>query len=222
LQKMNFFMDKVDAISLPDAVNRNFTLLKTFPTQKIKIELLANNLCLLDCPIGAYHANYASHNSQCINPTISRLDEYPMMWCTTEKINHPLELIKSPWIRPEDIKVYEKIGFTHFKISGREKSTDWIVQRVKAYSERSYSGNVLDFLNPFLFFYPKHTPEIFIDNTKLEGFISFFEEEQCDKYCDKCTHCKHYYDRSVSITGDVERYKRFVRSRIERLEEVRD
>jgi hypothetical protein len=59
-------------------------------------------------------------------------------------------------------------------------------------------------------------------NSRLDGFLSFFEEKKCDKYCDRCTHCKRYYDRSVSIRGNIEEYKSFVKSRIDRLEEVPD
>lgn len=61
-------------------------------------------------------------------------------------MKHLEEYIKSPWIRPEDVKEYENIGVEHFKITERDFPTAEIIKRVKAYSEREYNGNLLDLI----------------------------------------------------------------------------
>ena len=57
------------------------------------------------------------------------------------------QFIKARWIRPEDMRVYEEIGFDYFKISGRSQSTSWLLNAAKAYSSRQYQGNLRDILS---------------------------------------------------------------------------
>jgi collagenase-like PrtC family protease len=65
----------------------------------------------------------------------------------------PVELLKSPWIRPEDIPHYEAIGYDRFKITERFKRTPLLLENVRAYENRRYDGNLLD-----LFTLPRKGP----------------------------------------------------------------
>jgi collagenase-like PrtC family protease len=58
----------------------------------------------------------------------------------------PVEFVKSRWIRPEDVKVYEDVGIDMLKILERNNTSDTLGERVKAYSMRSYEGNLIDML----------------------------------------------------------------------------
>lgn len=53
----------------------------------------------------------------------------------------------SRWIRPEDLHVYEALGFDEFKIIDRSRSTAWLLRAARAYADRRYEGNLLDILS---------------------------------------------------------------------------
>ena len=64
-------------------------------------------------------------------------------------------MIKSCWIRPEDIGAYEALGYTNFKILERGMPSPDVVKRVRAYSERKYQGNLAE----LLFYYGFKEPQ---------------------------------------------------------------
>ena len=128
-------------------VNRNFDMLKYMVDNlKCKIELLCTNSCLKDCPMIHTHVNDLAHASNIKSNNIYSYEDWGLNFCQSYQLNHLEEYIKSPWIRPEDIKHYEDIGIEHFKITERVFSTDALVKRVIAYSNRKYKGNLLDLI----------------------------------------------------------------------------
>jgi len=74
------------------------------------------------------------------------------MTCTYEKIKNPAHLIAAEWIRPEDVKHYERLcektGNNNFtiKLVERTKSTEFLIRVAKAYLDQSYDGNLLDLM----------------------------------------------------------------------------
>jgi collagenase-like PrtC family protease len=62
-------------------------------------------------------------------------------------VQDPTRLISGILVRPEDLEVYEEIGIHRFKVSGRNKSTPWLLRAARAYAQRRYSGNLLDILS---------------------------------------------------------------------------
>jgi hypothetical protein len=58
----------------------------------------------------------------------------------------PSQFIKSAWIRPEDLAVYEAMGYTTFKLLERGIPSAELLRRVKAYSERRFDGNLAELL----------------------------------------------------------------------------
>ncbi|MBU0615241.1 MAG: U32 family peptidase [Nanoarchaeota archaeon] len=210
LQQSQIYQRKGFSMLSSQDIGRKFDILKEMIKNGTVIELVANNTCLLDCPIMNYHSCFCGHNSQMDGPQTNRFDDFPVLWCSLAKMDNLVEFLKSAWIRPEDIRKYEDIGVERFKISGREKNSEWIAQRVQIYSKRKHDGNCLDFLSPSLYGYPKFTPEIFIDNQQLDGFLDFFIEGKCDGKCSKCNHCHTYYEKAVKIKGDISKYKHFL------------
>ena len=73
------------------------------------------------------------------------------MKCTQMKINDPVNYIRPEWIRPEDLHIYEEMGYDLFKVAERGIPTPLMVARVKAYSERRYDGNLFDLIQPYGF-----------------------------------------------------------------------
>lgn len=217
-----------DEIMLDYMINRDFKLLENIKKSvKCKLSLLVNDSCVYGCPYRLYHYNICGHASQVKHPTEGFYIDYCAIRCTIERLRDPKLFISSRFIRPEDIKVYEDVGYDTFKISGRRMSTKWITNAVQAYSSRSYDGNlasILDFSIPgieedansidfetimkgavqlktdSLMGLSQSKPyRPYIDNQSLNGFLHFFKKQGCTGICDECNHCKKYAVKAVRI-----------------------
>ncbi len=228
VQRARFFEALgADTITLDFNINRDFELLeKIRQSVKCGLTLILNDACLYQCPYRYYHYNLLAHSTQPYNPLEGFYIDYCIVRCTMEKYNHPVEIMKSRWIRPEDTRHYEAIGIDSFKISGRRMSSRWLLNAIKAYSEKSYKGNLFDLLNCVT---PGVDPDIrspqyqsflektelykreklirlgqlypvkpSIDNQGIEGFIDFFKDKNCPVECGDCNYCQR---AAQSITG---------------------
>lgn len=142
-----------DSITLNSPfVNRDFaTLAKIRQAVTCDLQLLVNNSCLQSCPYTAYHKVLLSHASQTGHRSGGFFVDYCYMKCSFLKLLDPVNYIRSDWIRPEDLTRYESLGYETFKLTERDMPTEMILTRVKAYSERSYDGNLLDLVQPFAY-----------------------------------------------------------------------
>ena len=106
-----------DKICLDVSTNRNFPLLKAIrESVDCEIELIANTSCLLNCPYVGYHFNISAHGSQSLNDGPKNYINHSRIRCLMFKFKYLSEMIKSPWIRPEDLHYYEDIGIDSIKI----------------------------------------------------------------------------------------------------------
>jgi collagenase-like PrtC family protease len=135
----------VDLIMLSEHINRDFKTLRAIrKAVKCELALIANVGCIYDCPCSLTHANSTAHSG---TRGANRLTIDPFMpFCFSKRISSLEEVIKIRWIRPEDVSYYEDIGIDVLKILDRTTATDTLVERVKAYCQRSYDGNLLTFL----------------------------------------------------------------------------
>ena len=112
------------------------------------LELLVNASCLPACAYELTHMNMLSQSSR----TGDRLGgfnlDYCFLHCSTQRLLNPVNFVKAVWIRPEDIAHYEAIGYTWFKIVERSCPGDLLIQRVRAYAERSFDGNLYELVAP--------------------------------------------------------------------------
>lgn len=115
------------------------------------LELLANNICLSGCALAPAHMNALAHAGQSWHEHGGFLIDWCFLKCTEMKLRDPVHYIRSEWIRPEDTRVYEELGYDLFKIAERDIPTPLMVRRVRAYAERRYDGNLLDIVQPFAF-----------------------------------------------------------------------
>jgi collagenase-like PrtC family protease len=159
----------------------------------------------------------------------------------------PVELLKSPWIRPEDIPHYEAIGYDHFKITERFKRTPLLLEHVMAYENRRYDGNLLDLftlprkgaftpIHLGYFIQPEHVnimkiselEKVFdlevreliqLDNRKLKGFIDHFKTKDCNlTSCSSCRYCDTVFKNAAVVKKEeVERAAQKVRNFSEKL-----
>ncbi len=137
----------VDEICVDFNVNRDLERLAALRRAvDCELSLLVNDLCLLDCPFRHYHYNLVGHASQQGHDSDGFVVDYCFLRCHRRKVLDPVELLRSPWIRPEDLGAYEAIGIQRFKLAGRTKSTEQIARMARAWAERRYDGNLLDIL----------------------------------------------------------------------------
>ncbi len=141
----------IDPIIIPySEFNRDFNMLpKIRSGLSCDMQLFVNVSCIYNCHYLAEHANSVGHASQ-VSQNSQRpnsfLDFY--LWqCTRRRLLHPELMLMSRWIRPEDLHIYEAMGFDEFKIIDRSRSTAWLLRATKAYADRCYDGNLLDILS---------------------------------------------------------------------------
>jgi collagenase-like PrtC family protease len=196
-----------DAVTLAQGDNRRFGLLKKLRRYiDGEIWLIANLACAYDCPALAYHANASAHDSQEPARDDAGANTYPILTCTLEKLRDARQLIRARWIRPEDLSVYEEMGFDRFKLAGRDAGTDWILNTAAAYAGRAWDGNLAEILDGFHYLrgwqrragnIPFQMP--YIDNRRLDGFIDHFAANRCTDACDECGHCDRAARAAVAL-----------------------
>jgi hypothetical protein len=142
-----------DAITLESfSINRNFRRLAAIrQSVRCDLQLIANHVCLLNCPLQTYHQNGFAHAS---DDTSTLFIDYCFMRCSRLRLTDPSQFIKSAWIRPEDLAVYEAMGYTNFKLLERGIPSAELLRRVKAYSERRFDGNLAELLLSYGFKQP--------------------------------------------------------------------
>jgi len=209
----------VDRIVLDPMKNRDFELLRAIRNATdCQLEVLMNSICVYGCPFLNYHYNIFAHGSQeddCKDAIQHRLaTSYLVLKCEQIKLSDFSEIIKSPFIRPEDIKVYRELGIQFFKVKGRATRTSAILETAKAYSEESYEGNLLDIV-PLI---PSSRgddariiadPPIYVDNKKLDGFLDYFQSSKCRTHCNKCSYCRGIAKKTVRVI-DQKRLDEFI------------
>lgn len=140
--------DRVTLDSLQ--INREFDLLgRIREAVGCRLELLASNSCIQNCPLQPYHPNLLSHASQTGHRTRGFAIDWCLLWCSYVKIRDPVNYLRADWIRPEDIHHYEALGYDEFKLTERNAPTETLVLRARAYHQRQYDGNLLDLVQPY-------------------------------------------------------------------------
>lgn len=149
LERFKYYEDQgADYITVGFNNVRDFKMMEMLQkTIKCDLHVFVNNICLFSCPHIIYHPNVLTHMSKTYAPSSRVCVDYHTWTCNVIKCEKPEELIKSRWIRPEDLHIYEEMGFTHFKITDRSRATSWLVRATKAYVERKYDGNLCDILS---------------------------------------------------------------------------
>ena len=213
-----------DTVILEEA-NRDFPLIRGLVDRGATVEILTNQTCIRECPFRGHHLNTSS---LCSQPGGERLwFEFPILECGLEIVRDPRKLISSIWVRPEDLELYEEYGVHRFKISGRNRPTEWLVRAAEAYSSRHYAGNLLDILSFVQVKGPANAlgelarrgaaeevvgplseafeplKNIVLDNSAFPtGFLRHIAATDCNhRSCSECRYCPSVADRVMTIDG---------------------
>ena len=183
-------------ITLDRSLNRDLirlekiagTIRQTYPS--IKIELLANEGCILHCPFKLAHDAHISltntGEARDFNFSTNR-----KFGCHPYFFNHPERFFKSPFIRPEDIGRYRLFADT-IKLCGRTLGPRFLSVCVDAYIEESYSGNLLEIMDATCWMSDLYH----IENKWLDpGFLNVVTK--CNKFCADCNHCRNFLNNTA-------------------------
>lgn len=142
-----------DAINLESfSINRDLPRLAAIrQAVRCDLQLIANHPCLPNCPLQYYHMNGIAHGS---DGSRNLFIDYCFLRCSRMRLEDPSLLIKSGWIRPEDLPAYEAMGYETFKLLERGMPSQDLLKRVKAYSQRRFDGNLAEILLPYGFARP--------------------------------------------------------------------
>jgi len=128
-----------------EEANRDFRLIRGLLRLGAEVEILVNQSCLPSCPYRGHHLNTSSLASQ--PEAACPAFEYPLLECGLEYVRDPSKVISGIFVRPEDLAVFEEVGVTRFKVSGRNRPTDWLLRSARAYARRQYPGDLCDILS---------------------------------------------------------------------------
>lgn len=130
------------------------------------LELLLNETCPPRCALrGAHYARLARE-------TLSYVEGFQQI-CNLDKFRDPWLILAAPWIRPEDVAEYRRLGVRRFKIAGREMPASWLDRAVHAYVTGKYDGNLIDLftITPPGLDLPA-SEIIYLNNRALTGFLA--------------------------------------------------
>ncbi len=214
----------VEEIIIDEHINREFKTLEAIrKAVKCNLELIVNNICLWQCPYNFEHVNHDGHASREGEEDQYCYLQYPGYLCLYRKLTDPVELLKSPWIRPEDISHYEAIGYDCFKITERFKRTPLLLENGRAYDLKYFIQpehvNIMKISELEKVFDLEVRELIQLDNKKLDGFIEHFKERDCNQIsCSSCRYCETFFEKvAVVKTEEVAQAAQKVRNFSEKL-----
>ena len=214
----------VNSVVMAKDTNRDFKLLRNILKNKgeLSIKLLCTTPCIFKCSDLIYHMNFSSIQDNKLKNSYQitgKVIPHTAVRCQMRRLKNPVEFIKSPWIRPEDLDYYNKIGIEYFKIDGRDKTEDYNLEVINAYMNEEYDGNLLYLMQNY---YPKNSLEfltidklpnfklgVFLDNKLLNNFINYFYDEgnPCNEGCQNCNYCENWKEKAIQIKDEnIEKY----------------
>ena len=169
-------------------LNRNFREIQRITENcKCDTQLIVNTFCKRGCPFVTMHGNFSAHASHSWEKTNRYNMDYYFTSCVGKEFCNPLTLIKSNWIRPQDLKLYEQLGIKRFKITERGMKSEYIAKIIEAYRNGTYEGNFFDIvptLTKYVFMekrnFRKTMKELlrmpFVNITKIKKMVNRMEE----------------------------------------------
>lgn len=173
----------------PDAnINRNLPLLKEIKRATgVELKIMVNEGCLYRCPFRKFHFNYLSHLSLEAGETEGGIRSFPAEGCLPMAAADPSQLLRSCWVRPEDLGRYVEVS-NFFKVVGRAIPRSRSLRSIEAYMTGGWDGDLLDIMDGCLRFFGQRYGA-YLDNKKL-GESGFFQKViSCAGDCSRCDYC---------------------------------
>ncbi|MCP4164185.1 MAG: hypothetical protein GY760_29340, partial [Deltaproteobacteria bacterium] len=155
-------------IVVDESINRDFNSLKDIGNlYDGEVEIIVNPICLKDCIYRTFHYNQIGFDStDNYNKISHNFYEHRCIMQRHDKISN---ILRSCWIRPEDLNYYEDSKIYYFKLQGRQSVLHGDpLKTLKAYFDMSYDGDLMEFIQ---LFHKMNSFNIKLDNRKLDGFL---------------------------------------------------
>jgi collagenase-like PrtC family protease len=156
----------VDVITLSHVgMNKNFSEIKRISDHcKCDTQLIANMTCKRGCAFVTLHGNLNAHASHSWSKTNRYNMDYYFVNCLACAMSDPLSVIKSNWIRPEDVLKYEELGIKRFKLAERGLTSSSLSKIIDGYRGGSYDGNLMDLI-------PSMSKYVFIEKQRFSKTV---------------------------------------------------
>lgn len=139
----------VDKICASVLKNRDFNFLKN--TQKIcndngiTLDLMVNEFCYNTVGGSSSHcifrdSCYICHAQTHTKEEAMEYNNYPMGYCISSRGNSEAGWLRSRYILPEWLDVYNEIGISAYKLTGRTGSTEYLKKIAEAYLSKNSEG----------------------------------------------------------------------------------
>ena len=189
-----------EKIVLDRSLNRDRKALDRIASQSrqlwpnMHLGLLANEGCLPHCPFKLAHDSSialgrmdpAQEQTRAMNTSLG---------CARSFVHDPSLLLRSPFLRPEDIHAYAP-SIQHIKLSGRTRGARIMRRVIDHYIHRAYSGNLLELMD---------TQELLADRFVIsnQDLPSDFGQRtmNCALACYACSYCRDLAKRHVQDKG---------------------
>ncbi|NHJ19417.1 MAG: hypothetical protein EAX91_00635 [Candidatus Lokiarchaeota archaeon] len=207
-----FFELGADSITLHPDVIRSFYALENFIKLKEKWDSSCNVEYILPLNIGCnwgciqwfQHHNLQSHRTiasplsseQQNNSDIEDAFDYPLLYCWRKRLEKPVNFLKAGWISPDNIELYENIGYSTFLLLTGGFSVDKIVKIVQSYTNKSLNNSFNEFLNipqPYGAYWSKDElsnsilqlePEVIKEfNKNFPYYVTYLDEREINHHC---------------------------------------
>lgn len=176
-------------INLDRSLNRNIPTLRAVCAQcrkhfpETRLTLLANEGCLHRCPFKLTHDAHIALAATGLAPDMT-YNANRELGCIRVLQEHPEELFRSPFIRPEDMHHYDGLVDV-IKLCGRTLGPAFLGRLVPAYTQGHHNGNLLDLLDTQEWL----AKGLDVHNDSLPK--DFFRKlTSCDHCCDACGYCR--------------------------------
>ena len=187
LQAFRYLSPLFDSYYLGRDVQRDLRTVKLFSewcrVNGKKLCILANSGCLRNCPWQTFHDNLIAHSDGAMKTRNVKGWSPHLCWTLYKDPANFAELLKSTWVRPEDLHRYEGLVDV-VKLATRQHANPGMV--ISAYERGAFEGNLADLFEPG--FSPALFPR-FIDNAAFPGDW-FDRTSACSRECTQCGYCE--------------------------------
>ena len=188
------FHPEVKQIVPSHDINKNFRLLKILRKRYpyVEIELMVNEGCLQGCPNRDLHEMINIDYDKVINNDICFSVNYSASFCNPVIKKYPIQsLVIGNHIFPWDLKEYEKIGITNFKLVGRDGYLDDFNTYIEGFN--MYLKSIDDVKSV-----ENYPLSIFIHHFNNSPFLKQITVKNYKKYLPDIKHFKKYGDLCAS------------------------
>ncbi len=177
---------------LDRSVNRNLDEIKRIHNwrkdKNITLTLLGQEGCLTKCPWKStcdnMIATFADYDIHEVNDLKAHHSSH---FCTVHYNNHPADQLKSPWISPTAVGIYDEF-VDYIKLAGRMNPISTLSKSIDGYLNRSGEVNISDVLTMSG---ETALSRCTVSDLEIHGFSS--QVSNCRNRCSDCDFCDRLY-----------------------------